>query len=54
MTHHVDISWNQSWTGTAQVRNFQVEGRKLTITVDPQVGFDGRRSTAVLTWEKVH
>jgi hypothetical protein len=44
---------NETWTGTAQVRNFRIEGRRLTISVDPQVGFDGREATAVLQWEKV-
>ncbi len=50
---NVDISWNESWTGTAQVRNFRIEGRRLIISVDPQIGFDGRQISAVLTWEKV-
>jgi hypothetical protein len=53
VVHNVDISWNETWTGTAQVRNFRIEGRRLTISVDPQVGFDGREATAVLQWEKV-
>jgi hypothetical protein len=46
VTHHVDISWNGSWTGTDQVRTFRVEGRKLFITsVQPE-------SVASLVWEK--
>jgi hypothetical protein len=53
VVHNVDISSNETWTGTAQVRNFRIEGRRLTISVDPQIGFDGRQSTAVLTWEKI-
>lgn len=53
VVHNVDISWNEIWTGTAQVRNFRIEGRRLTIGVDPQIGFDGKESTAVLQWEKV-
>lgn len=53
VVHNVDISWNENWTGTAQVRNFRIEGRRLIISIDPQVGSDGRRITAVLTWEKV-
>ena len=51
--HNVDISWNENWTGTTQVRNFRIEGRRLIISVDPQIGLDGRQATAVLTWEKV-
>ena len=53
VVHNVDISWNENWTGTAQVRNFQIERRRLTISVDPQVGTEGKLITAVLTWEKV-
>lgn len=50
---NVDISWNENWTGTLQPRNFKIDGKRLIISVDPQVGVDGRRVTAVLTWEKV-
>jgi hypothetical protein len=51
--HEVDVSWNENWTGTSQVRRFRIDGRKLIIRQDPQVGPDGRRTSAVLTWEKV-
>ena len=53
VVHNVDISWNENWTGTAQVRNFRIDGNRLIISVDPQIGGDGRRITSVLTWEKV-
>ena len=53
ITHNVDISWNENWTGTAQVRQFRIDGRRLTLTQAPQVGPDGRRATAVLVWERV-
>jgi len=53
VVHNVGISWNENWTGTDQVRNFRIEGRRLIISVDPQTGSDGRQITAVLTWEKV-
>lgn len=53
ITHNVDISWNENWTGTMQVRQFRLDGRRLILTQAPQVGPDGRRVTAVLTWEKV-
>jgi len=52
--HHVDISWNEAWTGTEQVRNITLEGRKLFIRSDPQAsGFDGSQVSAELEWEKV-
>jgi Lipocalin-like domain len=33
--HHVDTSWNQSWTGTNQVRFYKLEGDTLTINGAP-------------------
>ena len=27
--HHVDISWNETWTGTDQVREYKLEGERL-------------------------
>jgi hypothetical protein len=54
LTHNVDISWNEAWTGTPQGRAFRIEGRKLTISTDPAPSvLDGKRVTAVLVWEKI-
>ena len=36
VVNHVDVSWNESWTGTDQVRFFKLEGDSLTITGPPQ------------------
>jgi hypothetical protein len=35
VVHHVDISWNQTWTGTDQVRFYRVDGDTLTISSAP-------------------
>ena len=52
--HNIDISWNESWTGTAQVRHFSIDGRRLTIQTDPAPSpVDGKLSIATLLWEKV-
>lgn len=54
VTHHVDISWNENWTGTDQVRHVRIEGGKLHITSNPQPsGTDGRIVVAKLVWERV-
>ena len=53
VTHHVDISWNEIWNGTDQVRSYEVNGTTLTITaraVDPA---SGREDRYVVVWEKV-
>jgi hypothetical protein len=47
VVHHVDISWNQNWTGTDQVRFYKLEGNTLTITSTPAKNFtDGREGRA--------
>jgi hypothetical protein len=54
VTHHVDISWNNNWTGTNQIRNARLDGRRLYITTNAQPStIDGRLSIGILTWEKV-
>jgi len=54
VTHNVDISWNETWTGTTQVRNVKIDGNKLYITTNPiPRPQDGKLAIAVLTWEKV-
>jgi len=53
VTHHVDISWNESWTGTKQVRIFKLEGHRLSLStpVSPDP-LDGKVSIRSLVWEK--
>jgi hypothetical protein len=54
VTHHVDISWNENWTDTAQVRNIRIEGNRLYISTNPMPRpEDGKPIIAVLTWEKI-
>jgi len=51
--HHVDISWNEAWTGTDQVRFYKLDGNVLTITTVNKSPVDGREGRTVLVWEKV-
>jgi len=52
--HHVDISWNESWTGTDQVRHFTMEGDRLSISTDPAAnGVDGEMIVWEVEWQKV-
>lgn len=54
ITHHLDISFNQIWTGTDQVRNIKFDGEKVILSTNPQPRLqDGRVVVANLTWEKV-
>ncbi len=54
VVHHIDVSWNQGWTGTDQVRFYKLDGNVLTIksapAKSPLVGRDGQ---FVLEFEKV-
>jgi hypothetical protein len=52
--HHVDMSWNQTWTGTTQIRDVQKEGDKLIYTTRPFPSpADGKMSVVTLVWQKV-
>jgi hypothetical protein len=54
VTHHMDVSWNEAWTGTDVVRLYKLEANTLTITTAPsKSSFDGREGRTVVVWEKV-
>ena len=54
VVHHVDISWNQAWTGTDQVRFYKLDGDTLTITTAPYKSYaDGQEGISILVWKKV-
>ena len=54
VTHHVDISWSETWTGTDAMREVTFDGNRLTLSTaaTPSVE-DGTPVSAVLTWERV-
>src|SRR5215217_6648912 len=35
VTHHVDVSWNESWTGSDQTRTFRLDGDRLHLSTPP-------------------
>jgi hypothetical protein len=53
VTHHVDISWNEIWTGTDQVRLFEVDGNTLTLTTRFRDPNSGAEAHYAVVWEKV-
>jgi len=54
VVHHIDISWNQAWTGTDQTRYFELDGDVLTITTAPYKSYyDGQEGRSILVWKKV-
>jgi hypothetical protein len=54
VTHDVDISWNQSFTGSKQKRFFTLEGDRLILSTPESVDpIDGKLSVRRMTWQKV-
>ncbi len=54
VTYDLDVAWNQSWNGTKQVRFWEVNGDRLTVTTPEIVNpLTGRRSVFRLTFRKV-
>jgi hypothetical protein len=49
----VDVSWNESWTGTRQMRTFALTGNSLTVSADIVNPMTGKPARHRLTFEKV-
>lgn len=51
---NVEIAWDESWTGTEQVRLFSFDGNQLHIEAAPQryANLGDRVMRAVLIWER--
>src|SRR5215470_1378894 len=55
VVHHVDVSWNEDFTGLHLVRFVKVEADRLTITTAPgKNAITGTETTGVLVWELEH
>ena len=46
-------SWNQTWTGITQKRQFEIVGNKLTATSAPTKNLSGQDIVFVVTYERV-
>jgi hypothetical protein len=54
VTHHVDISWNESFTGSKQKRHFKLDGNRLILSTPQSADpIEGKLSVRRMTWEKV-
>ena len=51
--HHVDISWNEAWTGTDQIRHFELKGNTLTLTTRITDSASNTEAHYAVVWEKV-
>ncbi|TIU94412.1 MAG: lipocalin-like domain-containing protein [Mesorhizobium sp.] len=54
IVHHIDMSWNQSWEGTEQVRYLETDGRTLLYRSAPaQNPLDGKDCVHTVRFEKI-
>jgi hypothetical protein len=54
VVHHIEVSANESWTGTDQVRHVKLDGSRLVLTTDPTPSaFDGKTDVRSLVFERV-
>ena len=52
---YVEVSWNQTWTGTKQGRTWSIDGDKLILTTDwaPSVKDPSKKASGYLVWQKI-
>jgi Lipocalin-like domain len=51
---HVDISWNEAWTGSEQLRFCTFAGNRMTLVTEPhRSATDGEESVFTQVWEKM-
>ena len=54
VTHKIEVSWNQAWSGANQQRFVEVKDNQLTIKTPPIVGpISGKESVSTLVWERI-
>jgi hypothetical protein len=54
ITEQIEASWNQGWTGTTQVSQFNIDGKSLYIKTGPSKNpLTGRRSSTAFIWVRV-
>jgi len=51
--HHIEASWNETWTGTTVTRDIKFDNGRLILTTRPQLGANGRMVVLTLTWERI-
>jgi lipocalin-like protein len=55
VTHHIDTSWNEVWSGTDQIRDVRIDaaGRAIFTTRPTPDNKTGKVTTTTLVWEKM-
>lgn len=53
ISHAIDTSWNEVWSGTTQIRQVELKDKELILTTPPfKFNVDGRESIITLVWKK--
>jgi lipocalin-like protein len=54
VTHHIEVSWDETRTGESHVRSYRFEAQRLVLTTQPSRDpATGQPSVRTLTWEHV-
>jgi hypothetical protein len=54
VTHHIDVSWDETRTGESHVRTYRFEGDRLTLTTQPSRDpASGKPTVRTVVWERV-
>lgn len=54
VVHHLDLSWNEVWAGTTNIRDVQRDGDRIIYVARPApFAGDGKMSVVTLVWEKL-
>ena len=54
VTHHIDVSWDESRTGESYERTYKLDGDRLTLTTRPSKDpATGKKTVRTLIFEKL-
>jgi Lipocalin-like domain len=51
--HHIDVSWNETWSGTSVTRDITLQDGKLVLTSRPLLDLDGKTVVLTAVWDRV-
>jgi hypothetical protein len=55
VVHRLDISWNEVWAGTTNIRDVQRDGDRVIFTARPApFASDGKMSVVTVVWKKLN
>ena len=54
VTHHIEVSWDETRTNESHVRMYRLDGKRLILTTPPSRDpASGRTTVRTVTWEKL-